>query len=147
MSSNPFETGGNEVLIDWFNAITVSPSGIYVVGGLSGVTVWTAKHRCREGLKALGHQCVAVRGADSSVINEAIRWAESGVIVLLALKISYPEQAKVRFEEFGFGSAFELVRGVVLQELVKREGKTEVRSSYTSTAYSSPNIESMEMHS
>jgi hypothetical protein len=147
MFSNPFETGGNNVLIDWFNTIAASPSGIYVVGGLSGTTVWSTKHRCREGLKSLGHQCVAVRGADKSLIDEAIRQAEAGAIVLLALKISHPDQAKARFDEYGIGSVFGLVRGILLQELVKEDGRTKVRASYSSMLSNPATMESKETHS
>ena len=144
MSSNPFENDGNEILMDWFNLIAAHPSGIYVVGGVSGITVWTTKHRCVEGLKLLGHRCVAVRGANKSLIDEAVRQAESGAIVVLALKISHPDQVKGRFEAYELGSAFELVRGVLLQELVKGDRRTEVRTSYVSMSPSPAVIESVE---
>lgn len=128
---NPFETSGNKVLVDWFNEITARPSGIYVVGGLSGSAVWTTKRRCLECLRSLGHQCIACRGADKDLIAEAVRQAESGLIVLLALKISQPSEARARFERDGLGDAFGLVRGVLIQALVPVGAKVQLQASYT----------------
>ncbi len=128
---NPFESSGNEVLTAWFEEITAHPSGIYVVGGLSGSSVWTIKRRCLEHLRSLGHSCIACRGADEQLIAEAVRQAESGIIVLLALKISQPNEARARFERDGLGAAFGLVRGVLMQALVPVGEKVQLRVSYT----------------
>ena len=128
---NPFETSGSKTLTDWFNEIIASPSGIYVVGGLSGSAVWTTKHRCLEGLRSLGHRCIACRGADKDLIAEAVRQAESGVIVLMALKISEPNEARARFDQDGLGDVFGLVRGVLTQKLVPVGEKVQLQASYT----------------
>jgi hypothetical protein len=131
---NPFELTGNSALIDWFDEITVGPSGIYVVGGLSGSAVWTIKHRCLEGLRWHGYPCIACRGADPHMMAEAVRQAESGVIVLLALKISEPEEARKRFKHDGLGEAFGLVRGVLIQTLVPLGEKIQLQAAYTKNA-------------
>ena len=136
MQTNPFESTGNKILIDWFDAVVTTPPGIHVVGGLSGMTVWATKQRCLEGLKRLGLTAVALRGADQRLVGEALSHAAAGSIVLLALKIDEPAKARGRLDELGLGDGWGLVRSVLFQKLANvAGGKTEIQVSWTAISH------------
>lgn len=129
--TNQFNDTKNKDLIDWFVEVSNAQSGIFVVAGPVGGAIWSTQAKCIDGLKALGKACYAGESRDRYYLEDAVKHANLGDLVIIAMIVDTPENAIQTIKDFAIEGAIDLVRGIIFQRIDTSELSPKLCAIYT----------------